>query len=810
MKKSYQEYKTQEIESKWQKKWVEDRIYQKYEGNKKCYILDMFPYPSGSGLHVGHLKGYIATDIISRFKRLQGYKVLHPMGWDAFGLPAENYALKNKIHPKISVAENIKVFRGQLDKMGFSYDWEREINTTNPSFYRWTQWIFLQMFKRGLAFESNEPVNWCPSCKTVLANEDLENGLCERCGSRIIQKRIRQWVLKITDYADRLLYDLEDKDFDWEEIIKEQQRSWIGRSEGVEFKMKVDRSEESIGVYTTRIDTVFGITYLVVSPEHPIVEKLRDKIINLKEVEEYLEKAKYKTEFERENLQKIKTGVRLEGIQAINPLNDEKVPVFVGDYVLASYGTGAIMAVPAHDQRDFDFATAHKLPIKQVVTDPVNQASVETGAYEPDGVLMNSAEYDGLDSQEARVKIAARMKEGGLGEIKVNYKMRDWVFSRQRYWGEPIPVVHCQKCGVVGVPESDLPVELPQVESYKPSDSEESPLAKISDWVNVQCPKCGGPAKRETNTMPQWAGSSWYYLRYIDPDNSEALIDKDKEREWMPVDLYVGGAEHATRHLLYARFWHKFLFDIGAVSTSEPFKKLMHVGLIYGEDGRKMSKRWGNVTNPNEVISQFGVDSLRVYEMFLGPFSQNVNWNSSGVIGARRFLDRIWMLQTKIAADAESDKNTKLEKSLNRLIKKITDDLWNFRFNTSISAMMIFLNETDSAGSITGSQFRRLIILLSVFAPHIAEELWQITGNTGSILSAVWPAYEEKYLAYDEVSIAVQVNGKLRFTVKMPTDSTEEEVREKVLADECLEKHLKGREIKRVVYIKNRLINFVV
>jgi len=563
--------------------------------------------------------------------------VLHPMGWDAFGLPAENYALKNKIHPRIAVEKNIITFKKQLEKFGFTYDWDREINTTDENYYKWTQWIFLKMFEKGLAYESNEPVNWCPSCKTVLANEDLEGGVCERCGTEVMQKPMRQWVLKMTNYADRLLYDLDEGDLDWEDSIIDQQKNWIGRSVGAQFEMQIIGTDEKIEVYTTRLDTVFGMTYAVVAPEHKIIDKFKSVIKNYLEVEKYIIKAQNKTTLERTELQKEKTGVRLEGLDVINPFNNEKIPLFVADYVLGGYGTGAVMAVPAHDERDFEFAKKQNLEIREVIKNSEKTSSVSTIAFTEDGFLENSKDYSGLSSEEARNKMTEWLEKEGIGKSKVNYKMRDWVFSRQRYWGEPIPIIHCEKCGAVGVPENQLPVVLPEVESYEPSGTGESPLANISEWVNTECPKCGEPARRETNTMPQWAGSSWYYLRYIDPKNDEKIVDINEEKDWMPVDLYVGGAEHATRHLLYARFWHKFLFDIGVVSTKEPFRKLMHVGLIQGEDGRKMSKRWGNVINPDDVISEFGADAMRVYEMFMGPFSQNIAWSTNGVSGAGRF-----------------------------------------------------------------------------------------------------------------------------------------------------------------------------
>ena len=683
-------YDPKMIEKKWQAQWLTDGLYKvpNVTDKEKYYALDMFPYISGSGIHVGHPKGYIATDVVSRYKTLCGYSVLHPMGWDAFGLPAENYAIKNKINPSVFVNEHVQKFKKQLELFGFNYDWDKEINTIDPDYYKWTQWIFLKMFEKGLAFESDEPVNWCPGCKTVLANEDLESGKCERCGSEVIQRKLRQWVLKMTDYADRLLYDLDSEKLDWEEFIIEQQRNWIGRSEGTQFKFALENSEEVIEVYTTRIDTVYGVTYVVIAPEHKLIESLKDKIGNYDEVNDYVIKAQNKTELERTDLQKDKKGIELKNIKAVNPFTKGKVPVYVADYVLGFYGTGAVMAVPAHDERDFEFANKYNLEIKQVIKSLKEES--EGKAETDDGVLINSGEYNGLSSEEARQKMTEYLTKEKLGKKKVNYKMRDWVFSRQRYWGEPIPIIHCEKCGTVGVPESELPLKLPEVENYEPSGTGESPLATIPEWVNTKCPKCGGPAKRETNTMPQWAGSSWYYLRYIDPKNDQELVNKDLEKKWMPVDLYVGGAEHATRHLLYARFWHKFLYDIGVVSTKEPFKRLVHVGLILASDGRKMSKRWGNVVNPEEVIGDYGADAFRVYEMFMGPFSQSIAWNTKGVVGSRRFLDKIWKLQFKVSETGSGNK--KIDRLVHKTIKKVAEDIDNFKFNTAISSLMIVAN----------------------------------------------------------------------------------------------------------------------
>ncbi len=803
-------YDHKKIEGKWQTYWTEKELYKTFDDQDKpkFYVLDMFPYISGSGIHVGHPKGYIATDVVSRYKMLKGFNVLHPMGWDAFGLPAENYAIKNKINPNIFVKEHINKFREQLKIFGFTYDWDREISTTDPEYYKWTQWIFLKMFEKGLAFESEEPVNWCPSCKTVLANEDLEGGLCERCGTQVIQKKLRQWVLKMTDYADRLLYDLDKEDLDWEGLIKEQQRNWIGRSEGVEFEMKIVGSGEKIEVYTTRVDTVFGMTYAVVAPEHKIIERLKDKIENYDVVEKYLIQAQNKTNLERTDLQKEKTGVELKGIKVINPFTGEEIPLFVADYVLGFYGTGAVMAVPAHDERDFDFAKKNNLPIVEVIKSDDRKSSVEEKAYTEDGFLINSKGYDDLTSEEVREKMAAWLEKEKIGKKKINYKMRDWVFSRQRYWGEPIPIIHCEKCGAVGVPEKDLPLRLPEVASYEPTGTGESPLANIPEWVNTTCPRCGGSAKRETNTMPQWAGSCWYYLRFIDPKNEEALIDKNKEKYWMPVDLYVGGAEHATRHLLYARFWHKFLYDIGVVSTSEPFKKLVHVGLINAEDGRKMSKRWGNVINPDDIINEFGADSIRLYEMFMGPFTQNIAWSTNGVIGVRRFLEKIWKLASVIGN--QEIKNNKIQTLLHKTIKKVTEDIENFRFNTAISQLMILVNAFEKEQSISPSQISILCLLLSPFAPHIAEELWSKLGNTESICKEKWPVAEEKYLVDEEVEMVVQINGKIRGRFMVAADISEEEAKKLALSDANIQKWFEGKEPKKVIFVQCRLLSIVI
>ena len=806
-------YNHQEIEKKWQTHWKETSLYLTKEGKDrpKYYILDMFPYPSGAGLHVGHPKGYIATDILARMRNMQGYNVLHPMGFDAFGLPAENYAIKNKVNPKISVAESVAHFKSQLEILGFSYDWEREVNTTDPNYYKWTQWIFLKMWEKGLAFESSEPINWCPSCKTGLANEDLEDGKCERCGSEIEQKPMRQWVLKITDYADRLLNDL-DKLIDWDDSIKEMQRNWIGRSEGTEAIFKIADTNEIVTVFTTRIDTIFGCTYLVVAPEHELVLNLKEKISNWAEAEKYIESLKNVPEMERTSASKEKTGVKLKGIKAINPFNNEEVEVFIADYVLNSYGTGAVMAVPAHDERDYEFAKKYGLRIKSVVSVDGKIPFEGKAAFTDDGTLFHSEDYDGLLSSDARKKMIDWLENNQLGTRKINYRLKDWVFSRQRYWGEPIPLVHCEHCGVVAIPETELPLKLPDVESYEPTGTGESPLAAISEWVNTKCPKCGGAAKIETNTMPQWAGSCWYYLRYIDPNNSKALVDTEKEKYWSPVDFYVGGAEHATRHLIYARFWHKFLFDIGVVSHDEPFTKLKNVGLIMGEDGRKMSKRWSNVVNPDDVVHKSGADAMRVYEMFMGPFEQACSWNTNGVIGARKFLEKILLF----AEVNNYQANKKSISLLNKTIKKVTEDIEAFRLNTAVSAMMILANDIseykikESALPISKTDFLKFIQILAPFAPHLAEEIWEQSGNKESIFLSSWPEYDKALIKDDTINLIVQINGKLRATLEVAADISAEEAFALATQQENVKKWLENKEIVKRIFVPGKLLNIVI
>ncbi|MBT4277974.1 leucine--tRNA ligase [Candidatus Falkowbacteria bacterium] len=828
------DYNHKTIEKKWQEKWSKDKLYETGDDKKKpkYYILDMFPYPSGDGLHVGHPKGYIATDILARMKMMQGYNVLHPMGWDAFGLPAENFAIKNKVHPKEMNEKNIATFKSQLEKLGFTYDWSREINTTDPEFYKWTQWIFLQMFKKGLAYESHEPINWCPKCQTGLANEDLENGKCERCDSEIEQKPMRQWVLKITDYAERMLKDL-DKLSDWEDSIKEMQRNWIGKSSGasVKFQVKSDEDKSELEVFTTRPDTLFGCTYMVVSPEHSILEKYESQIKNYNEIKKYQEQAKKKTELQRTDLAKEKTGVKIKGLTAVNPVNNEEIPIFVADYVMIGYGTGAIMAVPAHDERDFEFAKKYKINIRKVIKpEPLinfnrnanevaagysNEISLEQECFVGEGRNINSGFLDGMETGEAKKEMIKWLEKEKAGKAEVNYKLNDWVFSRQRYWGEPIPIVHCEKCGVVGVPEDELPIVLPDVKSYEPTGTGESPLANIDEWVNTECPKCGGKAKRETNTMPQWAGSSWYYLRYIDLKNNKELVDKKKEKYWSPVDFYVGGAEHATRHLIYARFWHKFLFDIGVVSHEEPFTKLRHVGLIMAEDGRKMSKRWGNVINPDDIVDKFGADAMRIYEMFMGPFSQSCVWSTNGLVGAKKFLEKVWRIfQEKELIECGAGKCGDIPKTIpplfHKTIKKVGEDIETFDFNTAISQMMIFVNECTKHKVLPKSAMERFLVLLAPFAPHITEELWLKLGHKESIFLQEWPEYNPKMVQDKEVNLVIQVNGKVRDEILVDAEINEEEAKEKALSQEKIKKWIEDKEIIKVIFVKGKLVNLVV
>ncbi|MFA5086933.1 MAG: leucine--tRNA ligase [Candidatus Paceibacterota bacterium] len=800
-------YEPKQIEKKWQDFWEKNKIYKTNEepGRPKYYCLDMFPYPSGVGLHVGHFKGYVATDILARMKRMQGYNVLHPMGWDAFGLPAENYAIKTGIHPAITTAKNISNIKIQMETTGLSYDWDREINSTDPAYYKWTQWIFLKLYENGLAYKKLLPINWCPSCKTGLANEEVVEGDCERCGTPTTKKEINQWVLKITDYADRLLMDLDS--LDWPDKIKEMQKNWIGRSEGWELVFPLKNEDEKISVFTTRTDTLFGCTYVVLAPEHPLLLSLANKITNYDEVLDYINKAKNKSDRERISEVKDKSGVEVKGITAINPINNQEVKIFVADYVLGHYGTGAVMAVPAHDIRDFDFAKKYALPIIYVIKLKQGE-SKENEAFTEDGIVFNSNGFDGLSSEEAREKIGQELKKQKLAEKKINYKLRDWVFSRQRYWGEPIPIIHCEKCGMVALEEKDLPLELPQVEKYEPTGTGESPLAAITEWVNVKCPKCGGPAKRETNTMPQWAGSCWYYLRFLDPRNEKELADKNKEKKWMPVDLYVGGAEHAVLHLLYSRFWHKFLFDIGAISTIEPFQKLRNVGLILAPDGQKMSKSKGNTVSPNEIIEEFGADTLRVYEMFMGPFDQAIAWNPQGVKGVFRFLNKTWDLILSLKGNKESSQQIISE--TNKLVKKVGEDLEKMKFNTCVAFFMEYINLVSERKNEWGIiEIEKMLKIFAPFAPHFCEELWSELDNKNSIALESWPEADSAAIIQENIILVAQVNGKVRDKIEVAMDIDKESALELAQRSEKIKTWLNGKEIKEVIFVPNRIINIL-
>lgn len=807
-------YPFKQIEKKWQAVWAKrkfkdwqakDFLKSNVSGQmSKVYILDMFPYPSGEGLHVGHIEGYTASDIFSRYCRMKGIGVLHPMGWDAFGLPAENYAIKTKTHPSKVVAQNVANFKKQLQSLGFSYDWLREINTTDPEYYKWTQWIFIQLFKKGLAYEAEVPVNWCPSCKTVLANEEVIDGQCDRCSNFVEQRFLKQWLLRITAYADRLLKDLDG--LNWPERVKEMQRNWIGRSEGALIKFPISNFPFSIDVFTTRPDTIFGATYMVLAPEHELVSRLSSQIANWKEVKKYIEKAKHKTQRDRTAV-KTKTGVELKNVKAVNPANGKEIPVWLADYVLAGYGTGAIMAVPAHDERDFEFAKSFNLPIIQVIK-PSIEVEPRYISYIGNGEMINSGRFNGLNNIEAKEKI---IKSLGA-EKRVQYKLRDWVFSRQRYWGEPIPIIKCKNCGNVALPEKDLPVKLPAVRNYQPTGRPESPLAAISDWVNVRCPQCGGSAKRETNTMPQWAGSSWYYLRYIDAKNNKSFVDSKKEHYWMPVDVYIGGVEHAVLHLLYARFWHKFLYDLGYVAGKEPFAKLVNQGLILGPNGQKMSKSKGNVINPDNIVKEFGADSLRLYEMFMGPLEDSKPWDVKGIIGIFRFLTKVYKFSEKLKTKSKKQQvqNKNLGRLFHQTIKKITQDIENFKFNTAISALMILMNETEKQDSIVKSQLSIVSKLLFPFAPHLAQELWQKLGNKTLLDKEPWPKWDEKLAAAETFELVIQINGKVRDKIEAPADISEAEVRDLALRQPKIKEYFAGKEPKKIIYVPKRLVNLVV
>ena len=798
-------YDYAQIEKKWQDIWDEKQTFAAKDDYSlpKFYGLVEFPYPSGQGLHVGHPRSYTAIDIVCRKKRLEGYNVLYPMGWDAFGLPTENFAIKNHVHPAEVTKKNIANFKRQLKSLGFSFDWSREINTTDPEYYKWTQWIFLQLYKKGLAYKKKMSVNWCTSCKCVLANEEVVNGHCERCGSEVIHKEKSQWMLKITDYAEKLLEGLDEVDFI--DRVKTQQRNWIGRSYGTQVKFSTNIGD-TFEVFTTRADTLFGVTYMVMSPEHPLINKWADKITNMDEVTAYKQEAAKKSDFERTELAKDKTGVKISGVTAINPVNGKEVPIFIADYVLISYGTGAIMAVPAHDTRDWEFAKKFGLPIIEVVAggEDVQKAPYTECAT---GKLVNSGFLDGMSVEDAKKAIQEWLTERNLGERKTNYKLRDWVFSRQRYWGEPIPIVHCDKCGYVPVPESELPLVLPNVDSYEPTDNGESPLAKMTDWVNTT-PHCGGPAHRETDTMPQWAGSSWYFLRYCDPHNDKALASPEALKYWTPVDWYNGGMEHTTLHLLYSRFWHKFLYDIGVVPTSEPYAKRTSHGMILGENGEKMSKSRGNVVNPDEIVRDYGADTMRVYEMFIGDFEKAAPWSQSSIKGSKRFLDKVWALSDKLT---EGDSyRTELESAFHRTIKKVTEDIEGLKMNTAIAALMSLLNDIQGSGSINRAEFKTYLILLNPFAPHMTEELWQQAGFEGMLNEAEWPKYDEAKCADSTVEIAVQVNGKIKARINVAADISAPDAIAAAKADGAVAAAIEGKSIIKELYVPKKLVNIVV
>ena len=799
-------YNHKTVEKKWQQVWQDEKAFAATNdySKPKYYALVEFPYPSGQGLHVGHPRPYTALDIVARKRRMQGYNVLYPMGWDAFGLPTENYAIKNKIHPKIVTKNNIDHFKEQLQSIGYSFDWDREINTTDPDYYKWTQWIFLKLFKAGLAYKQEMPINWCTSCKVGLANEEVVNGVCERCGSPVVRKVKSEWMLKITDYADKLIEGLDHVDYI--ERVKTQQKNWIGRSTGAEVDFAIAGKEDKLRIYTTRCDTLFGVTYMVVSPEHPYLDKYKDEIKNWDEIESYREQASRKSDFERAELAKDKTGVEIDGLKAVNPVNGKEVPIWVSDYVLMSYGTGAIMAVPAHDERDWEFAKKFGIPMVEVV----KGGDIEKEAFTDcaSGVMVNSGFLTGMSVDEAKEAIKKWLEENGKGKTKVNFKLRDWVFSRQRYWGEPIPLVNCEKCGWVAIPEDQLPLELPNVDSYEPTENGESPLAPMTDWVNTTCPCCGGPAKRETDTMPQWAGSSWYFLRYCDPHNDEALASKEALEYWTPVDWYNGGMEHTTLHLLYSRFWHKFLYDIGVVPTKEPYQKRTSHGMILGENGEKMSKSRGNVVNPDDIVNEYGADTMRLYEMFIGDFEKAAPWNSASIKGCRRFVERVWNLQ-----DIVSDENgirEKLEASFHKTIKKVTEDIDNLKANTAIAALMSLLNEIYDSGSITKDEYKIFTLLLNPFAPHVTEEIWEVMSFGGTVTDQKWPEYDEEKCKENSIEIVAQINGKVRTKLVVPADISAEDAVALAKEDEKIKEATEGKTIVKELYVKGRLVNIVV
>ena len=827
-------YNFKEVERKWQERWYREGTFNAKDDYtmKKWYGLIEFPYPSGQGLHVGHPRSYTALDIIARKKRMEGYNVLYPIGFDAFGLPAENYAIKNHVHPKITTENNINHFREQLKALGFSFDWSREINTTDPNYYKWTQWIFIQLFKHGLAFKTTMPINFCTGCKVGLANEEVVNGVCERCGSPVVQKEKSQWMLKITEYAQRLIDDLDDLDF--LDKIKAQQKNWIGRSEGAEVNFKIKDTDDTLLIYTTRPDTIFGATYMVVSPEHPFIKKYESKIENLKEVKEYQEKAAMKSDFERAELNKEKTGVEIKGIKVINPLTNEEIPVWISDYVLITYGTGAIMAVPAHDARDFEFAKKFNLPIKPVIIPKIkdeadklqneieakfqynfsdSQERLNMEMEDPftdveNGIAVNSGFLNGLESKEAIKKATEYIEENKLGTKKVNYKLRDWVFSRQRYWGEPIPMVYCEECGWVPIPEEELPLKLPEIEDYEPGENGESPLAKQTDWIKTKCPHCGKDAKRETDTMPQWAGSSWYYLRYMDPHNDKEFVSKESLKYWNNVDWYNGGMEHTTLHLLYSRFWHKFLYDINEVPTKEPYQKRTSHGMILGGNGEKMSKSKGNVINPDDIVTEFGADSFRVYEMFMGPFDQTAPWSMESIRGCSKFLDRVWQMQ-EILTD-ENEYSKEFESMIHKAIKKVTNDIEEMKFNTSVATFMTMVNEFTKSKKITRAEYKTFLQLLNPFAPHVTEEIWEQIGEKTELAKTPWPKYDEAKTIDDEIEIPVQINGKLKATVTVTKDADKETIDKTVESNETISKLIEGKEIVKKIYVPGKIYNIVI
>ena len=799
-------YNFKEVEKKWQLKWDEEGTFNASNDykKKKWYGLIEFPYPSGQGLHVGHPRSYTALDVIARKKRLQGYNVLYPIGFDAFGLPAENYAIKTNVHPKITTQKNIAHFTEQLKALGFSFDWSRVVDTTDPNYYKWTQWIFIQLYKHGLAYKATMPINFCTGCKVGLANEEVVNGVCERCGSPVVQKEKSQWMLKITEYAQRLIDDLDEVDF--LDKIKVQQRNWIGRSEGAEVEFKIANTDETLQVFTTRPDTLFGATYMVIAPEHKLIEKFADRITNLDEVKDYQNKAALKSDFERSEINKDKTGVEIKGIKAINPLTNTEIPIWISDYVLSSYGTGAIMAVPAHDTRDFEFATKYNLPIVQVVK-PSDNTEVELPFTDVEtGISINSGFLTGLSVEDAKRKVTEYLEKNKIGAKKINYKLRDWVFSRQRYWGEPIPMVHCDCCGWVPLDEKDLPLTLPEVEDFLPGENGESPLAKQTEWINTTCPKCGKPAKRETDTMPQWAGSSWYFLRYMDPHNDKELASKEALEYWCPIDWYNGGMEHTTLHLLYSRFWHKFLYDIGVVPTKEPYAKRTSHGMILGTNGEKMSKSKGNVINPDDIVNEFGADTFRVYEMFMGPFDQTAAWSMESIRGCGKFLDRVWNMQ-EFMVDGDAF-TPEAEKMMHKAIKKVTNDIEEMKFNTCISTFMTMVNEFYKLKRINKAEFKTFLTLLNPFAPHMTEELNKLIGFENDISTYTWPEFDEEKTIDDKIEIPVQVNGKLKATIKIALDEDESLVKEKAL--DAISNIIDGKTIVKEIYVKNKIYNVVV